>query len=104
MVLLNSAGKRASEYSSYLQTGCGRCILKYGTVRHNMTTDMLIKYAELVPAHWGPHQVSRNMISKQFHTQYLLPIERTVELGVLVPYPEEGREAKDHLRPSALCD
>lgn len=26
----------------------------------------------------------------------------TVELGVLVPYPEEGREAKDHLRPSAL--
>lgn len=25
-----------------------------------------------------------------------------VELGVLVPYPEEGREAKDHLRPSAL--
>lgn len=26
----------------------------------------------------------------------------TVELGVLVPYPEEGREARDHLRPSAL--
>lgn len=27
-----------------------------------------------------------------------------VELGVLVPYPEEGREAKDHLRPSALLE
>lgn len=26
----------------------------------------------------------------------------TVELGVLVPYPEEGREAKDQRRPSAL--
>lgn len=26
----------------------------------------------------------------------------TVELGVLVPYPEEGREARDHRRPSAL--
>lgn len=26
----------------------------------------------------------------------------TVELGVLVPYPEEGRDAKDHRRPSAL--
>lgn len=26
----------------------------------------------------------------------------TVELGVLVPYPEEGRDAKDHRLPSAL--
>lgn len=26
----------------------------------------------------------------------------TVELGVLVPYPEEGKDAKDHRRPSAL--
>lgn len=26
----------------------------------------------------------------------------TVELGVLVPYPDEGRDAKDHRRPSAL--
>lgn len=24
----------------------------------------------------------------------------TVELGVLVPYPEEGKDAKDHRRPS----
>lgn len=29
-------------------------------------------------------------------------LQHTVELGVFVPYPEEGREAKDHLRPSAL--
>lgn len=29
-------------------------------------------------------------------------LTETVELGVLVPYPEEGREAKDHRRPSAL--
>lgn len=29
-------------------------------------------------------------------------IKLTVELGVLVPYPEEGREAKDQRRPSAL--
>lgn len=27
-----------------------------------------------------------------------------VELGVLVPYPDEGSDAKDHLRPSALLD
>lgn len=33
---------------------------------------------------------------------FLHPLKPTVELGVLVPYPEEGREAKDHLRPSAL--
>lgn len=26
----------------------------------------------------------------------------TVELGVLVPYPEEGKDAKDQRRPSAL--
>lgn len=26
----------------------------------------------------------------------------TVELGVLVPYPDEGKDAKDHRRPSAL--
>lgn len=26
-----------------------------------------------------------------------------VELGVLVPYPEEGRDAKDQRRPSDLC-
>lgn len=26
----------------------------------------------------------------------------TVELGVLVPYPEEGKDARDHRRPSAL--
>lgn len=26
----------------------------------------------------------------------------TVELGVFVPYPEEGKDAKDHRRPSAL--
>lgn len=26
----------------------------------------------------------------------------TVELGVLVPYPEEGREARDQRLPSAL--
>lgn len=32
----------------------------------------------------------------------VLPLQLTVELGVLVPYPDEGREAKDHLRPSAL--
>lgn len=31
-----------------------------------------------------------------------LVYQLTVELGVLVPYPEEGREAKDHRRPSAL--
>lgn len=30
------------------------------------------------------------------------PPKPTVELGVLVPYPEEGREAKDQRRPSAL--
>lgn len=29
-------------------------------------------------------------------------IKLTVELGVLVPYPEEGKEAKDQRRPSAL--
>lgn len=28
--------------------------------------------------------------------------EETVELGVLVPYPEEGREARDQRRPSVL--
>lgn len=38
------------------------------------------------------------MIIKEFD-RLLKP---TVELGVLVPYPEEGKEAKDHLRPSAL--
>lgn len=26
----------------------------------------------------------------------------TVELGVFVPYPEDGKDAKDHRRPSAL--
>lgn len=26
-----------------------------------------------------------------------------VELGVLVPYPEEGRDASDQRRPSDLC-
>lgn len=26
----------------------------------------------------------------------------TVELGVFVPYPEEGKDAKDHRRPSIL--
>lgn len=29
-------------------------------------------------------------------------LTETVELGVLVPYPEEGREAKDQRRPSVL--
>lgn len=28
--------------------------------------------------------------------------EETVELGVLVPYPEEGRDARDQRRPSVL--
>lgn len=28
--------------------------------------------------------------------------EETVELGVLVPYPEDGREANDQRRPSVL--
>lgn len=27
-----------------------------------------------------------------------------VELGVLVPYPDEGKDARDHLLPSALRD
>lgn len=31
-----------------------------------------------------------------------LILTETVELGVLVPYPEEGREAKDQRRPSVL--
>lgn len=31
-----------------------------------------------------------------------LMLTETVELGVLVPYPEEGREARDQRRPSAL--
>lgn len=29
-------------------------------------------------------------------------LTETVELGVLVPYPEEGREANDQRRPSVL--
>ncbi|TNN61242.1 hypothetical protein EYF80_028537 [Liparis tanakae] len=29
-------------------------------------------------------------------------VTKTVELGVLVPYPEEGREANDQRRPSVL--
>lgn len=29
-------------------------------------------------------------------------LTETVELGVLVPYPEEGREASDQRRPSVL--
>lgn len=29
-------------------------------------------------------------------------LTETVELGVLVPYPEEGKEAKDQRRPSVL--
>lgn len=33
------------------------------------------------------------------HTQILT---ETVELGVLVPYPEDGREARDQRRPSVL--
>ena len=36
-----------------------------------------------------------------YHTYTLCKqLTSTVELGVLVPYPEEGREAKDHRRPS----
>lgn len=30
------------------------------------------------------------------------PLTETVELGVFVPYPDEGREAKDQRRPSVL--
>lgn len=29
-------------------------------------------------------------------------LTETVELGVLVPYPEDGRDAKDQRRPSVL--
>lgn len=29
-------------------------------------------------------------------------LTETVELGVFVPYPDEGREAKDQRRPSVL--
>lgn len=31
-----------------------------------------------------------------------VPLTETVELGVFVPYPDEGREAKDQRRPSVL--
>lgn len=34
------------------------------------------------------------------HSEHVLT--ETVELGVLVPYPDEGREAKDQRRPSVL--
>lgn len=38
---------------------------------------------------------------KSTHTHTAVLTE-TVELGVLVPYPEEGREARDQRRPSVL--
>lgn len=31
-----------------------------------------------------------------------MSLTETVELGVFVPYPDEGREAKDQRRPSVL--
>lgn len=33
---------------------------------------------------------------------FLVWLTETVELGGLVPYPDEGSDARDHLRPSAL--
>lgn len=44
-------------------------------------------------------EISKN--TREYNWSNLLLTE-TVELGVLVPYPEEGREANDQRRPSVL--
>lgn len=41
-------------------------------------------------------------LTAKARTRTGLPIQLTVELGVLVPYPEDGSDARDHRRPSAL--
>lgn len=46
--------------------------------------------------------VLMNLTNKKRRMCSVLPCYLTVELGVLVPYPEDGSDAKDHRRPSAL--
>lgn len=48
------------------------------------------------------HKTAAHKIAETQTVSHRAVLTETVELGVLVPYPEEGSEARDQRRPSVL--